>query len=254
MAPAARCRAHGAPADRRLCAHLVFGHAAGVNRARDAAWCDGCQAASVARSSQPVPQEVCAACFDAALARNHAPRFELVADGRTRLRTPRRQDAEAIYALVDANRAHLHPWLPWVEHSTSANDTRGFLDLAIAGQLDGRSLNLVIEHDGAIAGMCGFNVIDAANLVCEIGYWLRADLQGRGIVGAGCRALVEHAFASLGLNCVRLAAATGNARSRAIPERLGFHLDGVIREQEWVAGRFVDHAVYTRLRREWSAG
>jgi ribosomal-protein-serine acetyltransferase len=53
---------------------------------------------------------------------------------------------------------------------------------------------------------------------------------------------------------VRLAAATENAKSRAIPERLGFHLDGVLREQERVDGRYVDHAVYTLLRREWRAG
>lgn len=249
----ARCAAHDAPAERRVCPHLLLAHAAGVNVAGSSAWCDGCQAASIAGAGRGDTVEACVACWDAALARNRSPRFELRADPRTRLRTPTRADAEPLFALVDANRAYLRRWLPWVDGSVRVEHTRGFLDMAIAGVLDGRSLNLVIEHDGAIAGMCGFNVIDAANRTCEIGYWLRADFQGRGVVTAACRALVRHAFESLGLNCVRLAAATGNAPSRAIPERLGFHLDGVIRAQERVDGRFVDHAVYTLLRSEWPA-
>jgi ribosomal-protein-serine acetyltransferase len=246
------CPVHGEPEDRLVCSHLAFAHAAGVNLARGAARCDGCQAAAIAGGgAEAEPTPVCARCYEAALARNRAPRFELRADPRTLLRTPARADAEAIFALVEANRAYLRRWLPWVDASVRVEDTRGFLDFVIAAGLDGRSLVLVIEHDGALAGTAGFNTIDGRNRSCEIGYWLRADLQGRGIVTGACRALVRHAFESLGLNCVRLAAATDNARSRAIPERLGFHLDGVVREQEWVDGRYVDHAVYTLLRREW---
>jgi ribosomal-protein-serine acetyltransferase len=246
----ARCAAHGASAERELCAHLFFAHAAGVHVAGASAWCDGCQATAISGGSRSAGTPACGACWDAALARNRAPRFELRADARTILRTPRRADAEAIFALVDANRAYLRRWLPWVDGSTAVEHTRGFLDVTIAAGLEGRSLILAIEHEGAIAGTIGFNSIDAANRSGEIGYWLRADFQGRGIVTAACRALARHAFDSLGLNCVRLAAATDNAKSRAVPERLGFHLDGVLREQEWVDGRFVDHAVYTLLRRD----
>jgi ribosomal-protein-serine acetyltransferase len=246
----ARCAAHGAVAEREVCAHLLFAHAAGVNVARASAWCDGCHAAAVSGGSRADAAPACPACWDAALARNREPSFALRVDARTRLRTPSRADAEPLFALIDAGRAYLRRWLPWVDASTRAEHTRGFLELAIAAGLDGRSLVLVIEHDGALAGTAGFNTIDAANRSCEIGYWLREDFQGRGVVTGACRALVRHAFDSLALNCVKLAAATENAKSRAIPERLGFHLDGVLREQEWVDGRFVDHAVYTLLRRD----
>ena len=52
---------------------------------------------------------------------------------------------------------------------------------------------------------------------------------------------------------IEVRAATGNVRSRAIPERLGFKLDGVLREAEWVNDHFEDVAVYSVLKGEWEA-
>jgi ribosomal-protein-serine acetyltransferase len=65
------------------------------------------------------------------------------------------------------------------------------------------------------------------------------------------RALVDHAFAGWGLNRVEIRAALENARSRAIPERLGFKKEGVLREAERLGERFVDHALYAVLASEW---
>ena len=174
----------------------------------------------------------------------------LVADERTVLRSPQLADAEPLWAAIDASRAYLRRWLPWVDGSTSPEHTREFLRGAISGAADGKSLILVIEHERVACGTLGFNWIDPANGSCEIGYWLREDLQGRGIVTSCCRALVKHAFDGLGLNSVRIAAAVGNERSRRVPERLGFHLDGVIREAERLSSGHVDQVVYTYLRRD----
>ncbi len=174
----------------------------------------------------------------------------LVCDERTMLRSPRLEDAEPLFAAIDASRAYLRRWLPWVDGSESAEHTREFLRGAIAGASEGKSLILVIEHEGGPCGTAGMNWIDDANSSCEIGYWLREDLQGRGIVTACCRELVRHAFDEIGLNSVRISAAPGNERSRRIPVRLGFHFDGVIREAERLPDGYVDLAVYTLLRRE----
>jgi ribosomal-protein-serine acetyltransferase len=59
-------------------------------------------------------------------------------------------------------------------------------------------------------------------------------------------------FKELGLNCVELACAVGNARSCAIPERLGFTREGVLRQREWLYDHFVDHVSYSMLAAEWS--
>jgi ribosomal-protein-serine acetyltransferase len=64
---------------------------------------------------------------------------------------------------------------------------------------------------------------------------------------------VDHAFEELGLGRVEIRAATGNARSRAIPIRLGLRDEGVVRRAEWLYDHFVDHVVYAISGEEWAA-
>jgi len=44
-----------------------------------------------------------------------------------------------------------------------------------------------------------------------------------------------------------------NKKSRAIPKRLGFKEEGIIRQTEWLYDRFVDHVVYGMLIDEWQS-
>jgi ribosomal-protein-serine acetyltransferase len=74
--------------------------------------------------------------------------------------------------------------------------------------------------------------------------------QGKGIMTECCRFVVRYGFRTLDLNRIQIPAATGNLRSRRIPERLGFKLEGILRERESLNGAFVDHAMYSLLRRE----
>lgn len=46
-------------------------------------------------------------------------------------------------------------------------------------------------------------------------------------------------------------AAVENRRSRAIPERLGFHQEGTLREAEVVDGRTLDSVMSSMLKADW---
>ncbi len=65
-----------------------------------------------------------------------------------------------------------------------------------------------------------------------------------------CRALIVHSFRVWKLNRVTIECATENTRSRAIPERLGFKLEGIIRGVEKLHDHYADHAFYGLLRSE----
>ena len=96
--------------------------------------------------------------------------------------------------------------------------------------------------------MIGHHEVDRPNRSTSLGYWLDASHQGKGIMTASCRAMINHAFKELDLHRVVIRCATENHRSRAIPERLGFTLEGVARQSEWLYDHFVDLAVYGMLR------
>jgi ribosomal-protein-serine acetyltransferase len=162
-------------------------------------------------------------------------------------------DVEELYALIDANRAHLRQWLPWLDRTRTIEDSRQFVMDVVQQSTNNHNIHAAIVLDGRIAGVVSYHRIDWQNRSTAIGYWLAAGHQGKGIVTASCQVLVDHAFAALNLHRLTIACATANARSRAIPARLGFLYEARLRDAEWLYDHFVDHEVYTQLQPEWKA-
>lgn len=178
-----------------------------------------------------------------------SPTFEIRPS--LRLRPAAINDAASLCAVVEANRSHLRDWLLWVDGARTENDQRAFLAGVVKRGEAGRGTVWIIEASGSVCGVCGFNWIEPSNRVCEIGYWLSADHQGRGIITASVRRLVQHAFEDLNLNRITLPVARKNLKSRAVPERLGFQQEGVLRQAEWLYDHFVDHVLYAQVRSDW---
>jgi ribosomal-protein-serine acetyltransferase len=176
-----------------------------------------------------------------------------VIDRSTSLRVLHEDDARELFELTDDNRAYLRRWLPWLDTVTREVDTRAYVRATLKQRKEGRGPVFGIHYEGDLAGVIGFLPIDRVNRFGEIGYWLAAKRQGRGIMTQCCRFVVRYGFLTLDLHRIQIAAATENRQSRAIPERLGFKLEGVLRERENLYGTFVDHAVYALLRAEFDA-
>lgn len=171
-------------------------------------------------------------------------RYEL--GGTLALRELRADDAEELFALVQANQPHLAPWMPWAAEPR-LEDTRTYIAGALAQRARNDGFGSVVLDGGAIIGSMGFHRIDWPNRSTTMGYWLAADRQGAGIMTAAIRALVAHAFDVWELHRVEIEAAPHNARSRAIPERLGFTEEGVRREAERHGERYGDLVLYGLL-------
>jgi ribosomal-protein-serine acetyltransferase len=177
--------------------------------------------------------------------------------GGAHLRLLEESDTDELFALTDENRAHLEPWMPWIPAIRTPEDSLQFIRATRRQIADDDGMQLAIvdgdgDGDGAIAGVVGFHRIDWANRATSIGYWLAADRQGRGLMTDAVRALVDYAFAVRGLHRIEIAAAVDNARSRAVPERLGFREEGVRRGAERHGERFLDLVVYALVASDWS--
>jgi len=172
--------------------------------------------------------------------------------GGYRVRIVTEGDADELAAVVDANRAYLAEWLPWAGQS-GFETIEDFLRRAHA-QVDANNgfQAAIVDQDGAIVGFIGFHGIDWVNRATSLGYWLAEDRQGRGTMTAAVRALTSHAFRVWTLNRVEIRVAVENGRSAAIPERLGFRKEGVLRQAERHGASFKDLVVYSMIADEWT--
>ncbi|NTV03369.1 GNAT family N-acetyltransferase [bacterium] len=161
--------------------------------------------------------------------------------------------APALFALTEANRAHLRAWLPWLDTNREQPDTERFIEWSQRQFVAGKDVIAGIWHRGVLVGVAGLHDISAANRTASIGYWLAESCQGRGITTRATGALLDHAFCALGLHRVEIRCAPGNARSRAVPGRLGFTHEGTLREAEALYGRHEDLLVFGILDWEWKA-
>jgi len=177
--------------------------------------------------------------------------FEFVVDDAVVLRLLEPRDAEQLFELTDSSRSYLREWLPWVDGTKNAEDTKSFIEMTKKQFASNNGFQAGIWYKGNLAGVIGFHGMNGANRSTSIGYWLGERYQGSGVMTKSCKALIEYAFRELKLNRVEIRCAEKNLRSRAIPERLGFINEGMIRETEWLYDHFVDHVVYGVLAREW---
>jgi ribosomal-protein-serine acetyltransferase len=158
-------------------------------------------------------------------------------------------DAE-LFALIDANRGRLRPWMFWEPATKQVSDTRVWIEACLASQTDIEGNGIYV--DGTLAGGIGLS-IDPIGNSGEIGYWLGADHEGRGIVTRACARFLDFSFDELRLHRISLSAAVENARSRAVATRLGMREEGVQRDGCRVADGYLDLVWYGILEDEWRA-
>jgi ribosomal-protein-serine acetyltransferase len=167
------------------------------------------------------------------------------------LRLIEMHNTQVMFDLIEQNRGHLDQWLRWSGRIRTLEDARGLAQRFVDkfGANDGFHAGIWVE--GALAGGLMCHYVNHESKKSEIGYWLGADYVGRGLATAASRAVIGYLFEDVGLNRIEIQSGVDNVASRAIPERLGFTLEGIKRQSEWITTRFVDHAIYSLLAEEW---
>ncbi len=176
------------------------------------------------------------------------PVFEELRGERVLLRPYRAEDADALYAAIEASREHLRPFMPFADETEP--QSRDWLARAMARWLLREHLEVGVWEilGGRYLGGAGLTPHDWGLGSFEIGYWLRKDAEGQGFMTETARLLTDYAFASLGANRVQIRCDARNTRSAAVAERLGFVREAHLRNAERAAdGSLRDTLVFALI-------
>ena len=217
------------------------------------------------------------------------PDVEL-SDGRVTLRLLGKQDAEAVFALVDRNRGFLSRHLPWPAECANVEDVEARIDswemqalmangacwgifeqgsrsLTSAdgqqfagGSVPASDLRTAGSQQSAgdrypangpqLAGVIVLGWIQAAHRSASVSYWLGEEFTGRGLATSALSLLSGFAFKTLGLNRLEISASLQNPASIAVATRAGFAQEGTCREYEFINGHFEDHLRLSLLAKD----
>jgi ribosomal-protein-serine acetyltransferase len=177
--------------------------------------------------------------------------FAAILQSGVELRLLEERHAPVLFACVNREREYLRQWMAWVDSRTHEDDLLAFIRGALEKFAANKGFNAGIWADGSIAGVISLHTIDWVNRKGEIGYWLAREFQGRGIMTAAARAVTQHGLVELDLNRIEILCSTENTKSSAIPKRLGFTFEGLLREAQFLNGRHRDLELYSMLRSEY---
>lgn len=170
------------------------------------------------------------------------------------IRAPRPGDGAMLYQAVTESLEHLKPWMPWAHNAVTLEAEEGIVRRMHTDFLRRDDLPLFIlkKDSEEFVGGSGLHRFGWDVPRFEIGYWVRQRFQGKGYITEAVAGITNFAFEKLFAERIEIRMDDKNVRSYRIPERLGFKLEGILRnDARTVDGKLRDTRVYSMIRQEW---
>lgn len=174
-------------------------------------------------------------------------------DGQLELKTYEIDDFQALFDSINSSRQHLGQWLSWVAKTTRAEHSLEFIQQAQHQLHTQQALAMGIFLNGTIVGGVGMHDWSHDTKRAQIGYWICKEHEGKGLVTRSLQGLINYLFGITGLNKIEIHYVPANRRSALVAERLGFRLEGVIRQSTMRNGVAEDIVVTGLLKNEWKS-
>ncbi len=159
---------------------------------------------------------------------------------RLMIRPYQENDTTAIADALLESADELKQWMPWAQN-INTDSIHDFELLCIrsfmAKWMLREELNMLIvdKNRAQIMGTIGLKSIDWSVPKMEIGYWLRTSMTGKGIMTEAVNALTHYGFKQLNAKRIEIRCDEANIKSRAIPKRLNFSEEGILRNNDLTA-------------------
>ena len=161
-----------------------------------------------------------------------------------KLRSFRNEDAEAFHLAINTQSIARDTTIiiPW-----SLDNIRwwiGFINDA-AAKRPLTEQHFIIEIEGELAGSIG--IINIEGHKCEIGYWLKDQYSGRGIMTKIVGLVSDYIFINLRLKRIFAPVLTHNKASVKLLENNGFLMEGVLKSFYFKDGKYIDALCYAKV-------
>lgn len=156
--------------------------------------------------------------------------------------------AKTMFSLIDQDRKRLREFLPWVDPTTTVDDTVNYIkntheQWSFSGSFD---YGIFRKSDNQFMGNIGVHTINWGHECCEVGYWIIKDFEGNGYITEAVK-LLESAALVLGFHRVEIRCSSNNTKSAHVPVRGGYQLDGRLRENRVEHGHYADTLIFAKL-------
>jgi [ribosomal protein S5]-alanine N-acetyltransferase len=110
---------------------------------------------------------------------------------------------------------------------------------------------IVIKEMETLIGTVGLNNLQIAQKRAEIGFEIHPDYWNRGYTSEAAKAVIQYAFAELGIYRIGAVTFLDNKASFGLLEKIGFKREGILRGYIHQNGKFNDTYVFSLLAPEW---
>jgi RimJ/RimL family protein N-acetyltransferase len=165
-------------------------------------------------------------------------------------------DAPRLKDAVDSSLEHLRPWMPWAAHEPQPLEQKVLLLRRFRADFDGGEdfvYGIFTADESEVVGGSGLHARVGPDAF-EIGYWIRADRIGHGLATEAASALARVGLEVCAADRIEIRLDPSNARSAAIPRRLGFREEATLRRRLPAPGApgLRDVTIFSLFREELS--
>jgi RimJ/RimL family protein N-acetyltransferase len=166
-------------------------------------------------------------------------------------------DLSAYFALIERNRPRLEDFFAGTAALThTLEDTETHLSDVLAKQEEKKFYPFLVIDDsnGALIASIQIKNLDWSIPKGEIGYYIDAAYEGKGIITKATSRVISYGFEQLGLAKMYIRTHERNAASLKVAQKNGFIYEGTIRmDYKTTSGEVVDIMYYGMVREEYNA-
>ncbi|MDR1916389.1 MAG: GNAT family N-acetyltransferase [Synergistaceae bacterium] len=108
-----------------------------------------------------------------------------------------------------------------------------------------------VEHAGQLIGTCGFHNINKGARRGELGYELDYSSWGRGLMRKALQPVLDYGFNIMRFERIEAFLNVDNDRSAALLKKLGFKLEGTLRNYTLSPRGLIDQNCFSLLKYDW---